>query len=71
MNSDREVYLNRSEAAAFLKVKPGTLSAWACCGRHNLPLFKLGRTVRYRLSDLKNLLKRTKIKNMEKKNEKE
>jgi len=43
--------LSRREAAAYLGVKPQTLSVWAMTGRR-LPVVKIGRLSRYRKSDL-------------------
>lgn len=43
----------RKEAAAYLgNIKPQTLAAWASIGRYNLPFVKIGKSVRYRKSDL-------------------
>lgn len=47
-----EKLLNRKEAAAYLGLHPGTLRVWACVGRYDLPYYKIGRAVRYKLSDL-------------------
>lgn len=44
--------LSRKEAAEFLGVKESTLSVWACTRRYNLPIVKIGRLVKYRMSDL-------------------
>lgn len=44
--------LTREEAAAFLSIKPQTLAVWHTTRRYNLPVVKVGRAVRYRLSDL-------------------
>lgn len=44
--------LTRAEAAAYLGIKPQTLSAWKCCGRYHLPVVLVGRLPRYRKSDL-------------------
>lgn len=52
-----EKFLNRKEAAEFLKVvKPGTLATWASSKRYNLAYHKVGSKVLYRLSDLENFL---------------
>jgi len=40
------------QAAEFLGVKSQTLSVWRSAKRYNLPYLKIGRNVRYRLSDL-------------------
>ena len=44
--------LNRKEAADFLGISEGTLAVWACTKRYRLPYIKIGRLVKYRLSDL-------------------
>ena len=49
---DNPKLLTRQQAAAYLGVKPQTLSVWACTKRYGLPFIKVGRLVRYRVSDL-------------------
>jgi len=44
--------LSGSQAAEFLGVTTGTLSVWRSTGRYSIPFIKIGRCVRYRLSDL-------------------
>jgi excisionase family DNA binding protein len=44
--------LDEVQAAEHLRVSPGTLSVWRSTGRYQLPFLKVGRKVRYRLSDL-------------------
>ena len=44
--------LDQNEAAQLLHVTPGTLSVWRSTGRYSIPFVKVGRSVRYRLSDL-------------------
>jgi predicted DNA-binding transcriptional regulator AlpA len=39
-------------AAEILGITAGTLSVWRCTRRYPLPYVKVGRAVRYRLSDL-------------------
>ena len=39
-------------AAAYLDVKPDTLSVWRSTGRYKIPFIKVGSRVRYRRSDL-------------------
>ena len=48
--------LNRREAANFLGVKENTLAVWAVTKRQPLPYLKIGRLVKYRLSDLQAFL---------------
>jgi excisionase family DNA binding protein len=44
--------LTRKQAAEFLGVQPNTLCTWAGTRRHCIPIVRIGRTVRYRRSDL-------------------
>lgn len=44
------------EAAEYLSLSTSTLAVWRCTKREDLPFIKLGRAVRYRLSDLDNWL---------------
>lgn len=53
-----DVLLDTVAAAKFLggdklPLNPGTLAVWRCIGRYDLPYEKIGRSVRYRLSDLR------------------
>ncbi len=46
------------QAAFALGVKPTTLAVWRSTGRYNLPFLKVGRLVKYRVSDLAEFLAR-------------
>lgn len=48
----QDARLAETEAAAYLGVKPTTLQIWRSTNRYPLPYIKVGRLVRYRLSDL-------------------
>lgn len=50
-------FLNTTEAAEFLEVSRGTLEVWRCTKRHSIPYIKIGRLVKYRLTDLEAWLK--------------
>jgi len=50
--------LSRKEAAEFLGIKEITLAIWKSTKRHQLPVVKVGRLVRYRLSDLHDFIER-------------
>jgi excisionase family DNA binding protein len=50
--SNSNPLLDEVQAAQHLSVSPGTLSVWRSTGRYQLPFLKVGRKVRYRLSDL-------------------
>jgi predicted DNA-binding transcriptional regulator AlpA len=49
--------LSEIQAAQKCDLKPGTLSVWRSTGRYGLPFVKVGRNVRYRLSDIERWLK--------------
>lgn len=46
------------QAASVLGVKTTTLAVWRSTGRYNLPFLKVGRLVKYRVSDLAEFLMR-------------
>jgi excisionase family DNA binding protein len=48
--------LTRNQAAEYLGVSPNTLAVWASTGRYPLPFVRVGRSVRYRRSDLEKFL---------------
>ena len=48
--------LTRPQAAQLLGVQVQTLAIWASTGRYALPFVKVGRSVRYRRSDLERFL---------------
>ena len=67
MSIDREKFslssiLSRNEAAEFLGVKPQTLACWQSTKRYSLPVIKVGRLAKYRLSDLEEFLDRQTVK---------
>ncbi|MHB8955443.1 MAG: helix-turn-helix domain-containing protein [Pirellulaceae bacterium] len=47
-----DTLLSRQEAAEYLGVKVQTLATWTSSKRYRLPVVKVGRSVRYRASDL-------------------
>ncbi len=55
MKTETDKLLTRREAADMLALKPQTLSRWAMTGKH-LPVVRIGRTVRYRASDVEALM---------------
>jgi excisionase family DNA binding protein len=44
--------LTPQQASEVLQVSPETLNVWRATRRYKLPYVKVGRSVRYRLSDL-------------------
>lgn len=52
------VQVDDKQAAQILGAKVSTLSVWRSTGRYNLPFLKVGRLVRYRVSDLAEFMAR-------------
>ncbi|WP_035374579.1 helix-turn-helix domain-containing protein [Pseudoduganella violaceinigra] len=50
------VHVGPDVAALYLEVSEQTLAIWRCTKRYPLPYIKVGRLVRYRLSDLEAFL---------------
>jgi predicted DNA-binding transcriptional regulator AlpA len=50
---DTDTLLTRQQAAEFLGCKASTLALWKCTKRYPLPYVKIGKNIRYRLSDLR------------------
>jgi excisionase family DNA binding protein len=61
MFNQTDKLLTRKEAAQFLGLAESTLSNWACTKRVVIPTIRLGRSVRYRLSDLNHYIENSKI----------
>lgn len=49
-------HVGPADAAKYLGVSEQTLAIWRCTKRYPLPYIKIGRLVRYRLSDLEAFL---------------
>ena len=60
MNQNSKL-LTREQAAKYLGVAISTLSNWACTKKVNLTYVRLGRSVRYRLSDLDAFIENGKV----------
>jgi len=58
MKSVQDSLLTRPQAAELLGVKVQTLAAWAVDGRYGLPFVKVGRSVRYRRSEIEAFIER-------------
>lgn len=44
--------LTTAEAAQILNIKPKTLTYWRCVKRYTLPYVKVGKSCRYKPSDI-------------------
>ena len=47
-----EPLLDNTQAAEAIGIEPETLEVWRSTGRVRIPYFKIGRSVKYRPSDL-------------------
>ncbi len=56
MGNLQEKLLTRKEASDFLGIQENTLAVWASNKRYNLPFYKVGRLVKYRISDLEKFI---------------
>ena len=55
MNLENKL-ITRAEAAEYLGISVQTLADWATTKRYQLPMIKVGRLVKYRLSDIEAFL---------------
>jgi excisionase family DNA binding protein len=53
----RTVLLRTKQAAKMLGVTEGTLCVWRCVKRYPLRYVKVGRAIRYRVSDVEDFLR--------------
>jgi hypothetical protein len=53
--------VDQAAAAEILQVRPYTLTNWRCNKRYPLPYIKVGRCVRYRISDLIQFMENNRI----------
>jgi len=56
MNSINDPLLNRHQAAKYINYSYGTLAVWDCTKRYDLKPIRIGRSVRYRKSNLDDFL---------------
>ncbi len=48
----KEKMLSRREAAEFLGLRENTLAIWAIKKRYDLPMYKVGKNIKYKIADL-------------------
>lgn len=53
-----DVLVDQFVAARLINTKPSTLQKWRCTGENNIPFVKIGRSVKYRTSDLREYVER-------------
>jgi hypothetical protein len=49
---NKEKMLSRKEAAEFLGLRENTLAIWAIKKRYDLPMYKVGKNIKYKITDL-------------------
>ena len=60
--------LTSEQAAKYLGITSGTLSVWRSVKRYEIPYYKVGKSVRYRMEDLNKFLSAARIDNSEQQN---
>lgn len=60
----KEYLICRKRAAEFLGIKENTLAVWAVNKRYELPFYKVGRLVKYKISDLEIFIEKNKHENI-------
>ena len=50
--------LDERKTAKLLGIAPNTLAQWRFSGKVDLPFIRMGRNIRYRVSDIENFLRR-------------
>ncbi|WP_432744375.1 helix-turn-helix domain-containing protein [Methylobacter sp. G7] len=53
-----DVLATPAEAATLIRINAATLQKWRSTGENNIPYIKIGRSVRYRVSDLRAYVER-------------
>lgn len=53
-----DVLATPEQAAQLIQINASTLQKWRSTGENNIPFVKIGRSVRYRVSDLKAYVER-------------
>ena len=56
MTTNIDPLLNRHQAAKYINYSYGTLAVWDCTKRYDLKPIRIGRSVRYRKSNLDDFL---------------
>ena len=51
-----DTLLSNEEAAAYLGIKPNTLTIWRTTKRFEIPYIQIGRKIKYKKSDLDKFL---------------
>ena len=55
--------LTSEQAAKYLGINPGTLAVWRSVKRYEIPYYKVGKSVRYRMEDLNKFLSAGRVDN--------
>jgi hypothetical protein len=52
MTNEKGRLVSEREACKILDCRPNTLAVWRATKRYDLPFYKIGRLVKYKISDL-------------------
>jgi excisionase family DNA binding protein len=52
-------FLTNEQAAEYLGVTVATLNVWRSTKKYNIPFYKAGKNIRYKLTDLKQFIEST------------
>jgi len=63
LKDNSQTLLTRKQAAEYLGYKEITLAIWKSTKRYNLPYVKIGKNIRYRLSDLIEFVEKNFVEN--------
>lgn len=53
-----DVLATPEQAAKLIQINASTLQKWRSTGENNIPFVKIGRSVRYRVTDLRDYVER-------------
>ena len=56
MTNSIQKLVSEKEACEILGCKPNTLAVWRTNRRYSLPFYKIGRLVKYKISDLEKFI---------------
>lgn len=58
LSFDQDQLIDTDQAAKLLAIEPATLVKWRSTGENNIPYVRIGRSVRYRTTDLRDWIDR-------------
>lgn len=61
MSNQKYNFMTQNEVAEYLSIQPETLAHWRCRGSVDLPYFKIGGKIRYKLEDVENFIEKSRF----------